>query len=46
MLIVKQLTEALSGRVWCKSDFGHGATFIVELPAVVAEIILPLPVPA
>ena len=46
MLIVKQLTEALGGRVWCESDFGHRATFIVELPAVAAEIVLPLPVPA
>ncbi len=44
--IVKQLTEALGGRVWCESDFGRGATFIVELPAVAAEIVLPLPVSA
>lgn len=30
--IVKKLTEALNGRVWCESEFGKGATFIVELP--------------
>lgn len=35
--IVKKLVEAMSGRVWCESEFGEGlpsgATFIVELPA-------------
>lgn len=30
--IVKKLTEALNGRVWCESEYGKGATFIVELP--------------
>jgi signal transduction histidine kinase len=30
--IVKKLTDALGGRVWCESEFGKGATFIVELP--------------
>ena len=34
--IVKQLTEGLGGRVWCESELGRGATFIVELPAVPA----------
>lgn len=32
--IVKKLTEAMDGRVWCESELGKGATFIVELPSV------------
>jgi signal transduction histidine kinase len=31
--IVKRMVEAMNGRVWCESEFGKGATFIVELPA-------------
>jgi signal transduction histidine kinase len=31
--IVKKLTEAMQGNVWCESEVGKGATFIVELPA-------------
>jgi len=31
--IVKKLTEAMNGRVWCESELGKGAMFIVELPA-------------
>jgi signal transduction histidine kinase len=30
--IVKKLVEAMQGRVWCESELGKGATFIVELP--------------
>jgi len=30
--IVKKLVEAMNGRVWCESELGKGATFIVELP--------------
>jgi signal transduction histidine kinase len=30
--IVKKMVEAMSGRVWCESEVGKGATFIVELP--------------
>jgi len=30
--IVKKMVEAMKGRVWCESEYGHGATFIVELP--------------
>lgn len=30
--IVKKLAEAMSGRVWCESTAGKGATFIVEFP--------------
>ena len=32
--IVKKMVEALHGRVWCESEIGKGATFIVELPFV------------
>ncbi len=28
------MVEAMNGRVWCESEFGKGATFIVELPSV------------
>jgi signal transduction histidine kinase len=35
--IVKRLVEAMHGRVWCESELGKGATFIVELPAVIAQ---------
>lgn len=31
--IVKKMVEAMRGRVWCESEPGKGATFIVELPA-------------
>jgi signal transduction histidine kinase/ligand-binding sensor domain-containing protein len=30
--IVKKLAEAMNGNVWCESQVGHGANFIVELP--------------
>jgi signal transduction histidine kinase len=30
--IVKKLVEAMNGNVWCESEAGKGATFIVELP--------------
>ena len=33
--IVKKLTEAMNGRVWCESELGKGATFIVELPSAI-----------
>ncbi len=29
--IVKKMVEAMNGRVWCESELGQGATFIVEL---------------
>jgi signal transduction histidine kinase len=32
--IVKKMVEAMNGRVWCESELGNGATFIVELPKV------------
>ena len=32
--IVKKMVEAMNGRVWCESELGKGATFIVELPKI------------
>jgi signal transduction histidine kinase len=34
--IVKKLAEAMHGNVWCESELGHGATFVVELPTTIA----------
>ena len=31
--IVKKMVEAMNGKVWCESQPGQGATFIVEVPA-------------
>ena len=30
--IVKKMVEAMNGRVWCESEAGKGALFVVELP--------------
>jgi len=30
LFIVKRLAEAMNGKVWCESELGQGATFIVE----------------
>lgn len=32
--IVKKIIEAMQGQVWCESEQGKGATFIIELPIV------------
>ncbi len=32
--IVKKMVEAMNGKVWCESEPGKGATFIVELPLI------------
>jgi signal transduction histidine kinase len=32
LFIVKKLVTALNGKVWCESELGHGATFILTLP--------------
>lgn len=32
--IVKKLIEMMKGKVWCESEIGKGAEFIVEIPAV------------
>ena len=31
--IVKKMVEAMQGKVWCESELGKGATFLVEFPA-------------
>jgi signal transduction histidine kinase len=31
--IVKGLVEGMNGKVWCESELGRGATFIVILPS-------------
>jgi len=33
--IVKKMVEAMNGKVWCESEVGKGATFMVELPKAV-----------
>src|SRR6266516_1205751 len=30
--IVKRMVEAMNGKVWCESEPGHGAMFVVEFP--------------
>jgi two-component system sensor histidine kinase/response regulator len=35
--IVKKMVEAMSGKVWCQSELGRGATFIVEFPATSSQ---------
>lgn len=32
--IVKKMVEVMNGKVWCESELGKGATFIVELPSL------------
>ncbi len=32
LYLVKQRVEAMNGRVWAESNFGHGSTFFVSLP--------------
>ena len=34
--IVKELVERMGGRVWCESEPGRGAAFLVELPEAAA----------
>jgi signal transduction histidine kinase len=36
--IVKRMVEAMNGEVWCESELGVGATFIVEIPAARSTI--------
>lgn len=34
LYLVKRRVEALGGRVWAESDFGHGSVFYVSLPRI------------
>lgn len=34
LYLVKQRAEALGGRVWAESDFGHGSIFYVSIPRI------------
>ncbi len=36
--IVKKIVEEMNGRVWCESELGKGAMFVVVLPKAGAEI--------
>lgn len=36
--IVKKLVESMKGSVWCESEAGNGATFIVELPRMLPDM--------
>jgi len=38
LAIVKRLVEAMNGKVWCESEPGQGAAFIVELPVAVEVV--------
>ena len=31
--IAQKLTVILGGKIWCESETGNGATFIIEIPA-------------
>ncbi|MCV6637603.1 AAA family ATPase [Candidatus Albibeggiatoa sp. nov. NOAA] len=33
LFIVKKLVNAMGGRVWCESELGYGATFILTVPS-------------
>jgi len=32
LAIVKRLVESMGGKIWCESELGKGATFILEFP--------------
>lgn len=36
--IVKKLVEAMQGSVWCESEAGKGAMFVVELPRMLPDM--------
>ena len=36
--IVKKYTEAMGGKVWCESEQGNGAEFILEFDSVKVEV--------
>jgi signal transduction histidine kinase len=36
--IVKKYAELMRGKVWCESEKGKGATFVVQLPVETGEV--------
>jgi signal transduction histidine kinase/Flp pilus assembly protein TadD len=34
--IAKKFTEEMHGRLWCESEYGKGAKFVIELPVIVS----------
>jgi len=38
LAIVKRLVESMEGKVWCESEPGKGASFLVELPMAVEQV--------
>lgn len=37
LYLVKQRVEAMGGKVWAESSFGHGSVFYVSLPRITAD---------
>ena len=37
LYLVKQRVEAMGGKVWAESQFGHGSVFYVSLPRITAD---------
>ncbi|EDN67932.1 hypothetical protein BGP_3224 [Beggiatoa sp. PS] len=37
LFIVKKLVDVMKGKVWCETELGKGAMFIVEFPLVKKE---------
>lgn len=37
LFIVAKLVDAMNGKVWCESELGHGATFILTLPVILGS---------
>ncbi len=37
LFIVKKLVESMDGSVWCQSELGKGATFLVEFPTFIVS---------
>ncbi|MCU0424578.1 MAG: ATP-binding protein [Candidatus Kapabacteria bacterium] len=39
LFIVKKMVASMNGKVWCESELGHGAKFIVEFPLQPDELL-------
>jgi two-component system sensor histidine kinase/response regulator len=42
LAIVKRLMESMKGKIWCESELGKGAAFIVEFPLAAVETPTPV----